>query len=109
MGNRAVDEEEIIHPLKKVDPGWLAEEDLRHVEDNHKKESLRVPDLLGEDRQAQAADEAGGRGNTPLITIRSFFYFTADGRVDFGIGQGPGVGIPHPSSCGRSACGMRPR
>ena len=38
MGNRAVDEEEIIHPLKKV-IRVATEEDLRHVDDNDKKES----------------------------------------------------------------------
>ncbi len=81
MGNRAVDEEEIVKPLKKV-IRVATEEDLRHVEDNHKKESsafqICLEKIAKHKLQMKLVDVEYTFDNNKIL-----FYFTADGRVDF--------------------------
>ncbi|MBC8571326.1 PSP1 domain-containing protein [Zongyangia hominis] len=81
MGNRAVDDQEIVKPLKKV-IRVATPEDLKHVEDNHKKESaafgICLEKIAAHKLQMKLVDVEYTFDNNKIL-----FYFTADGRVDF--------------------------
>ena len=60
-GARSVSDEQIVAPLRKV-VRIATDEDVRRAENNERREQRRDAHLSGEDRQAQAGDEAGQRG-----------------------------------------------
>lgn len=79
--NREVPEDEIVAPLKKV-MRIATEEDLKHAEDNRKKEKEAFATCLQKIRdhnlEMKLIDVEYTFDNNKIL-----FYFTADGRVDF--------------------------
>ncbi len=79
--NREVPEDEIVAPLKKV-MRIATEEDLKHAEDNRKKEKEAFATCLQKIRdhnlEMKLIDVECTLDNNKIL-----FYFTADGRVDF--------------------------
>ena len=81
FSNREADDEEIVHPLKKLIRIATAE-DLQHLEENKRKEKEAF--TICENKIAQHKLEM------KLIDVeytfdnsKVLFYFTADGRIDF--------------------------
>lgn len=81
FANREADDEEIVHPLKKLIRIATAE-DLQHLEENKRKEKEAF--TICENKIAQHKLEM------KLIDVeytfdnsKVLFYFTADGRIDF--------------------------
>lgn len=81
IANKDVPDEEIVHPLKKL-IRLATKDDLRHLEDNHRKEkeALKICEQKVADHglQMKLVDVEYTFDNSKIL-----FYFTADGRVDF--------------------------
>ena len=79
--NKEVPDEEIVHPLKKL-IRKATKEDLRHLEENHRKEkeALKICEQKVADHglEMKLVDVEYTFDNSKIL-----FYFTADGRVDF--------------------------
>jgi len=79
--NKEVPDEEIVHPLKKL-IRKATKEDLRHLEDNRRKEkeALKICEQKVADHglEMKLVDVEYTFDNSKIL-----FYFTADGRVDF--------------------------
>ena len=81
IANKEVADNEIVHPLKKL-IRIATKEDLRHLEDNHRKEK----EALKICEQKVAEHGLGMKLVDVEYTFdnsKILFYFTADGRVDF--------------------------
>jgi cell fate regulator YaaT (PSP1 superfamily) len=81
MENRTVSEEEIVQPLKKL-IRIATPEDLKRVEENHKKEKnafqICLRKIAAHKLEMKLVDVEYTFDNSKIL-----FYFTADGRVDF--------------------------
>lgn len=81
VSNRDVPEDEIVAPLKKV-LRKATEEDLKHAEDNSKKEKeamdICLKKIADHKLEMKLIDVEYTFDNNKVL-----FYFTADGRVDF--------------------------
>lgn len=81
ISNREVPEDEIVAPLKKV-MRIASEEDVRHAEENSRKEKEAFETCLQKIRdhnlEMKLIDVEYTFDNNKVL-----FYFTADGRVDF--------------------------
>lgn len=81
IANRDVSDEEIVAPLKKV-IRIATEEDIKHAEDNRKKEKdafgICVQKIKDHNLDMKLIDVEYTFDNNKVL-----FYFTADGRVDF--------------------------
>lgn len=79
--NREIPDEEIVHPLKKL-IRKATPEDLKHVEDNRRKEkdafSICEKKIAAHKLEMKLVDVEYTFDNSKIL-----FYFTADGRVDF--------------------------
>ena len=79
--NKEVSDEEIVHPLKKL-IRVATKEDLKHLEENRKKEkeALKICEQKVADHglDMKLVDVEYTFDNSKIL-----FYFTADGRVDF--------------------------
>lgn len=79
--NREINDDKIIHPLKKL-IRKATKEDLIHVEENHKKEeeafSVCQKKIANHKLDMSLVDVEYTFDNNKIL-----FYFTADGRVDF--------------------------
>ncbi len=79
--NKEVADEEIVHPLKKL-IRVATKEDLKHLEENRKKEkeALKICEQKVADHglDMKLVDVEYTFDNSKIL-----FYFTADGRVDF--------------------------
>ena len=105
ISNREVDQTRVVKPLKKVTRP-ATQEDLRRVEENHKKEEKAF--RIAQEKIALCKLEM------KLVEVeyafdgsKILFYFTADGRVDFRELVKELRCSRQGSSCGRSACGTR--
>lgn len=81
IANKEVADDEIVHPLKKL-IRTATKEDLKHLEDNHRKEK----EALKICEQKVAEHGLGMKLVDVEYTFdnsKILFYFTADGRVDF--------------------------
>ena len=81
LENKIVSDEEIVHPLKKL-IRKATKEDLKHLEDNRRKEK----EALKICEQKVAEHGLGMKLVDVEYTFdnsKILFYFTADGRVDF--------------------------
>ena len=81
IANKEVADDEIVHPLKKL-IRIATKEDIRHLEDNHRKEK----EALKICEQKVAEHGLGMKLVDVEYTFdnsKILFYFTADGRVDF--------------------------
>jgi cell fate regulator YaaT (PSP1 superfamily) len=81
MDNRTVSDEEIVQPLKKL-IRIATPEDLKRVEENHKKEKnafqVCLRKIAAHKLEMKLVDVEYTFDNSKIL-----FYFTADGRVDF--------------------------
>lgn len=81
MENREIGDEELVQPLKKL-IRVATEEDLKKVEENHKKEKNAFQTCLrkiaAHKLEMKLVDVEYTFDNSKIL-----FYFTADGRVDF--------------------------
>lgn len=81
MENRQIGDEELVQPLKKL-IRVATEEDLKKVEENHKKEKNAFQTCLrkiaAHKLEMKLVDVEYTFDNSKIL-----FYFTADGRVDF--------------------------
>lgn len=81
ISNRDVPENEIVAPLKKV-MRIASEEDIRHAEENRRKEkeafSTCLQKIKDHNLEMKLIDVEYTFDNNKIL-----FYFTADGRVDF--------------------------
>jgi cell fate regulator YaaT (PSP1 superfamily) len=81
MENRTVSDEEIVQPLKKL-IRIATTEDLKRVEENHKKEKnafqICLRKIAAHKLEMKLVDVEYTFDNSKIL-----FYFTADGRVDF--------------------------
>lgn len=81
VGNKQVNEQEVIHPLKKVIRP-ANEEDCQKILENRQKEEeafdLGLKKILEHDLDMKLVDVEFTFDRSKII-----FYFTADGRVDF--------------------------
>lgn len=81
MENRQIGEEEIVQPLKKL-IRVATPEDMKRVEDNHKKEKsafqICLKKIAAHKLEMKLVDVEYTFDNSKIL-----FYFTADGRVDF--------------------------
>lgn len=81
MENRTVSDEEIVQPLKKLIRIATAD-DLKRVEENHKKEKnafqICLRKIAAHKLEMKLVDVEYTFDNSKIL-----FYFTADGRVDF--------------------------
>ncbi len=79
--NKTVNDENIVHPLKKI-IRKASEEDLKHIEDNKKKQkkafSICTKKIAEHGLQMKLVDVEYTFDNNKIL-----FYFTSDGRVDF--------------------------
>jgi len=79
--NKEVPDEEIVHPLKKL-IRKATKDDLRHLEENHRKEkeALKICEqkVAEHGLEMKLVDVEYTFDNSKIL-----FYFTADGRVDF--------------------------
>lgn len=79
--NREIDDEKIVHPLKKL-IRKATEDDLKHVEENKKKEkeafTICQKKIAVHKLDMNLVDVEYTFDNNKVL-----FYFTADGRVDF--------------------------
>ena len=79
--NKEVPDEEIVHPLKKL-IRKATKEDLKRLEENHRKEkeALKICEQKVADHglEMKLVDVEYTFDNSKIL-----FYFTADGRVDF--------------------------
>ena len=81
IANKEISDEEIVHPLKKL-IRTATKEDLKHLEDNRRKEK----EALKICEQKVAEHGLGMKLVDVEYTFdnsKILFYFTADGRVDF--------------------------
>ena len=81
IANKEISDEEIVHPLKKL-IRIATKEDLKHLEDNRRKEK----EALKICEQKVAEHGLGMKLVDVEYTFdnsKILFYFTADGRVDF--------------------------
>ena len=81
MENRQISDEELVQPLKKlIRPA--TQEDLKRVEENHKKEKsafqICLRKIAAHKLEMKLVDVEYTFDNSKIL-----FYFTADGRVDF--------------------------
>lgn len=81
MGNRMVDDTDIIKPLKSVIRA-ASDEDMAHVADNERKEKEAFRICLKKIADHKLAMKLIGVEYT-FDNNKILFYFTADGRVDF--------------------------
>ena len=81
MENRQIDDEELVQPLKKLIRA-ATPEDLKRVEENHKKEKsafqICLKKIAAHKLEMKLVDVEYTFDNSKIL-----FYFTADGRVDF--------------------------
>ena len=81
IANKEVPDDEIVHPLKKL-LRKATKEDLRKVEENHRKEkeALKICEqkVAEHGLEMKLVDVEYTFDNSKIL-----FYFTADGRVDF--------------------------
>ncbi|WP_316607875.1 stage 0 sporulation family protein [uncultured Ruminococcus sp.] len=81
IANKEVTDEEIVHPLKKL-IRKATKEDMRRLEDNHRKEkeALKICEqkVAEHKLEMKLVDVEYTFDNSKIL-----FYFTADGRVDF--------------------------
>lgn len=81
ISNREIPEEEIVAPLKKV-IRIATEEDMKHAEENKKKEkeafNICLQKIKDHGLEMKLVDVEYTFDNNKVL-----FYFTADGRVDF--------------------------
>lgn len=81
IANKDVPDEEIVHPLKKL-IRKATKEDLKRLEDNHRKEkeALKICEqkVAEHKLEMKLVDVEYTFDNSKIL-----FYFTADGRVDF--------------------------
>ncbi len=81
FSNREADDEEIVHPLKKL-IRTATEEDVQHLEENRKKEkeafSICEEKIAQHKLEMKLIDVEYTFDNSKVL-----FYFTADGRIDF--------------------------
>lgn len=81
FSNREADDEEIVHPLKKLIRS-ATKEDIQHLEDNRKKEkeafSVCEEKIAQHKLEMKLIDVEYTFDNSKVL-----FYFTADGRIDF--------------------------
>ncbi|HEX3017216.1 MAG TPA: stage 0 sporulation family protein [Caproicibacter sp.] len=81
MENRQIGDEELVQPLKKL-IRVATEEDLKKVEENHKKEKNAfqtcLRKIVAHKLEMKLVDVEYTFDNSKIL-----FYFTADGRVDF--------------------------
>ena len=81
MENRDIQDEEIVHPLKKM-IRKASEADLKKVEENKKKEKtafdICLKKIAAHKLEMKLVDVEYTFDNNKIL-----FYFTADGRVDF--------------------------
>lgn len=79
--NRKIDDEQIVHPLKKL-LRVATEEDIKHLQENKKKEKEAFlqcsKKILEHKLEMKLVDVEFTFDNSKVL-----FYFTADGRVDF--------------------------
>ena len=81
ISNREVDQTRVVKPLKKVTRP-ATQEDLRRVEENHKKEEKAF--RIAQEKIAQHKLEMKlVRVECSFDGSKILFFFTADGRVDF--------------------------
>ena len=81
ISNREVDQTRVVKPLKKVTRP-ATQEDLRRVEENHKKEEKAF--RIAQEKIALCKLEMKlVEAEFTLDRSKIMFYFTADGRVDF--------------------------
>ena len=81
MGNRTVSDDRIVQPLRKL-IRVATEDDLKHVEENHKKEKSAFDICLRKIKAHKLEMKLVGVEYT-FDNSKILFYFTADGRVDF--------------------------
>ena len=79
--NREVEDEKIIHPLKKL-IRIATEEDLKTVEQNKEKEK-KAFDICFEKIEKHGLDMKLVEAEYTFDNSKILFYFTSDGRVDF--------------------------
>lgn len=81
MENRQIGDEELVQPLKKLIRA-ATPEDLKRVEENHKKEKsafqICLKKIAAHKLEMKLVDVEYTFDNSKIL-----FYFTADGRVDF--------------------------
>ena len=81
MENKEVKDDDIVHPLKKL-VRKATKEDLKRLEDNHRKEkeALKICEkkVAEHKLEMKLVDVEYTFDNSKIL-----FYFTADGRVDF--------------------------
>lgn len=81
LENRVVDDSEIVSPLKSV-IRTATKEDLKRIEDNHKKEKEALA-LCQQKIDEHKLDMKLVDAEYTFDNNKILFYFTADGRVDF--------------------------
>ena len=81
IANKIVSDENIVHPLKKI-IRVATSDDLKHIEDNKKKEkkafSICLKKIAEHKLDMKLVDVEYTFDNNKIL-----FYFTSDGRVDF--------------------------
>lgn len=81
MPNRSIDDESVVHPLKKI-IRKATPEDINHVAENKKKEKeafeICEKKIAAHKLEMKLVDVEYTFDNNKIL-----FYFTADGRVDF--------------------------
>lgn len=81
LANKEVDEEKIVHPLKKV-LRQATKKDLEHLEENkaREKEAMKICEekIRNHNLDMKLVDVEYTFDNSKIL-----FYFTSDGRVDF--------------------------
>ena len=79
--NKVVNDEDIVHPLKKI-MRIATEEDLKHIEENKKKEKKAFAICLKKIEEHNL-DMKLVEVEYTFDNNKVLFYFTSDGRVDF--------------------------
>lgn len=79
--NKMVNDEDIVHPLKKI-MRIATEEDLKHIEENKKKEKKAFAICLKKIEEHNL-DMKLVEVEYTFDNNKVLFYFTSDGRVDF--------------------------
>ncbi len=79
--NKTVSDEDIVHPLKKI-MRIATEDDLKHIEDNKKKEKKAFAICLKKIEE-HGLDMKLVEVEYTFDNNKILFYFTSDGRVDF--------------------------
>ncbi len=81
MGNRAIDDEKIVQPLRKL-MRVATDPDMKHVADNRRREKsafdICLKKIAAHKLKMKLVDVEYTFDNSKIL-----FYFTADGRVDF--------------------------